>query len=340
MPLFIMADSYKFDKLNKAYRGKYYVSTIFDYDSNDLIFDKIKEQLSYFVYGQEICPETKRKHLQCYFAFKQDMRWTQVRDIFSPSFVNGKSKYSTHKQCSEYCKKDGSFIEYGELPLERNVKGGEATKKKWEETWLLAKKGDLENIDKSHLIPYYNTINKIRRDYAYKPKDLEYKAVDCPNIWVYGPTRTGKSYFIRNNEEYKQSLYLKPCNKWWCNYEGEQYVLIEDIGIDHNYLGYHLKIWGDRYTFRAEVKGASVVLRPKAILVTSNYHPSAIWSDKNILDPILERFKLIYMHKKWEEPLEIQKPVTGGYNEDDIILNQTCINIPNVNEIKEFSYLH
>jgi len=332
-----MADSYKNEKLNKSYRGKYYVSTIFDYDENDVIFNKMKDQLVYFIYGQEICPDTKRKHLQCYFAFKNDMRWTQVRDMLSPSFVNGKSRYSTHKQCSDYCKKDGNYIEYGELPLDRGVKGGEATKKKWEETWCLAKQGDLESIDKSHLIPYYNTINKIRRDYSVKPKDLVYKASDCPNLWVYGPTRTGKSYFIRNNSEYNQSLYLKPCNKWWDNYEMEEYVLIEDIGKDHQYMGYHLKIWADRYTFRAEVKGASVVLRPKAIMVTSNYHPSEIWNDSNIINPIMERFKVKLMDKKWEDIITEDLPVTGGYNEDDIILNKTCIEIPNVNEIKEFS---
>jgi len=331
-----MAEVYKVDSLNKSYRGKYYVSTIFDYDENDIIFNKLKDKLSYYVYGQEICPETKRKHLQCYFAFKDEMRWTQVRDIFRPSFVNGKSRFSSHKQCSDYCKKEGLFVEYGILPLERNVAGNMANKKKWEDTWVLAKQGDLESIDKSHLISYYNTINKIRRDYAPKPKDLVYKRADCPNLWVYGPTRTGKSYFIRNNPEYNQSLYLKPCNKWWDNYESEEYVLIEDVGVDHNYLGYHLKIWADRYTYRAEVKGASVVLRPKAILVTSNYHPKEIWTDLNILNPILERFKLKYMDKKWEDTVDVE-PHTGGYNETDIILNRTCVEIPNIDEIKEFS---
>ena len=76
------------------------------------------------------------------------------------------------------------------------------------------------------------------------------------------------------------------------NYAGEENVLMEDIGIAHAYLGDHLKIWADRYGFRAEIKHDSRVLRPQKIIVTSNYHPKELWQDNSILEPILRRFKL------------------------------------------------
>lgn len=58
-------------------------------------------------------------------------------------------------------------------------------------------------------------------------------------------------------------------------------------------MGYHLKIWADRYAFNAEIKGSSRFIRPKVICVTSNYHPKEIWDDESTLGPILRRFKIV-----------------------------------------------
>lgn len=325
--------------VNKGYRGRHYVATIFDHEDKGIPFERFKQDLTYYCFGHEICPKSKKKHLQAYMMFTKDMRWTQVRDLLAPNYVAGKR--GTVKQAIDYCMKDGKFEEFGEKPKERGEAGGAATKRNWEEAWEQAKSGDLEAMDKSILIPHYNAIKKIKYDHMPMPQDLVYKEGECPNIWVYGPTRTGKSYFVRNNPLYKASLYLKPCNKWWDSYANEDYVLIEDIGPSHEVLGYHLKIWADRYAFKAESKFLSVNLRPKGILVTSNYHPKDIWKDSNIYEPILRRFKLVLMEKPYEEPKEQElfpDKITGGYMEEDVILNQTSlIAIPDVNEIKEFS---
>lgn len=57
-------------------------------------------------------------------------------------------------------------------------------------------------------------------------------------------------------------------------------------------MGEKLKVWADRYPFVAEIKCDSTMLRPKKVIVTSNYHPSEIWPDKSTLEPLLRRFKL------------------------------------------------
>lgn len=88
--------------------------------------------------------------------------------------------------------------------------------------------------------------------------------------WHYGPTGVGKSSSVRRRFP---NAYNKLPNKWWCGYRGQSEVLIEDIGCEHGYLGYHLKIWADHYPFTAEVKGSTITARPEVILVTSNYHP-------------------------------------------------------------------
>lgn len=110
-------------------------------------------------------------------------------------------------------------------------------------------------------------------------------------LWYYGPTGTGK--FCSAREEYPE-LYLKMCNKWWDNYQGEDVVLLEDFDEDHAKLVHHLKIWGDCYPFPAEVKGGSIKIRPKLIIVISNYKIEDIWSKKSDYEPILRRFKQVH----------------------------------------------
>lgn len=106
----------------------------------------------------------------------------------------------------------------------------------------------------------------------------------------------GKS---RKARKENPGFYTKMNNKWWEHYEDQDIVLIEDVGNTHAWMGDFLKIWADRYGFRAEVKCASLVLRPKRIVVTSNYHPMDLWPDVSVHEPLLRRFKLIHLTEKY-----------------------------------------
>lgn len=109
----------------------------------------------------------------------------------------------------------------------------------------------------------------------------------------------GKSYKGRTENP---GFYSKMNNKWWEDYVDQEAVLIEDIGQTHLWMGDFLKIWADRYGFRSEIKNASVVLRPKKIIVTSNYHPRELWPDPSVHEPLLRRFQLIELKDKFKYP--------------------------------------
>lgn len=81
----------------------------------------------------------------------------------------------------------------------------------------------------------------------------------CPNhdrgVWIYGPSRTGKSTYAR--KEWPQA-YDKLQNKWWDGYTGQKAVILDDLDTDT--LGHFLKRWMDVHPCNGESKGKTVAL--------------------------------------------------------------------------------
>lgn len=172
-------------------------------------------------------------------------------------------------------------------------RGGQATKESYDRAFELAVQGKLDEIDSDILLRYYSALRKIQFDFRAPAVNLDPISDSVKHAeWWYGPTGTGKS---RASRTQYPDAYLKAANtKWWCGYNGQDVVLIEDFDKDHAYMGYHLKIWCDMYTFLAEVKGQQngVPIRPKKIIITSNYHPREIWTDPSTYEPIERRCKI------------------------------------------------
>lgn len=87
-------------------------------------------------------------------------------------------------------------------------------------------------------------------------------------FWVYGNPGTGKSRMVK-----EMNPYDKPLSKWWCGYDQQEVVLIDDFEKDSlKYLAHYLKRWADPYgKLDGEVKGGKVALNYKKLYVTTNY---------------------------------------------------------------------
>lgn len=163
-------------------------------------------------------------------------------------------------------------------------------KKRFDDAFVAAKNGQYDLIPTDLRVRYYATWKKIR---------CEYGGVGLTNLdpttkhyWFVGVAGSGKSRCARENFS---NFFLKnACNKWWDGYDGEENVIIDDFDKKHgDYMSYYLKIWADIYPFNAEVKGSNTgCIRPKCVVVTSNWSPSEIWSDDKDLQPILRRFRV------------------------------------------------
>lgn len=254
---------------------------------------------AYLVYGREVCPTSNRPHLQGYVCFRSAKTRSAVKKALKDNTVHLEDAKGNSLQNFNYCTKEGRYVfEKGVRPMTQKEKG-EAGKRKWAEIAANAKAGNFEAIRESDprvYITQYSAIKRIAKDHMVKPPDLQ----KLDNLWIYGPHHTGKSH--RARQEAPDGLYYsKPPNKWWCGYQGEPVVILEDIDEEHSYLGYSLKIWADKYSFIAEEKNGAQCIRPQRIIVTSNYHPNEIFLKDKILDAILRRFKLVQMTEIFPE---------------------------------------
>jgi len=276
-----------------------YCWTLNNYDEDNLPI--ITDKMKYMVYGKEVAPTTGTRHLQGFTVFHKKVVLSTAIKLLPPGCHVTRCT-GTAVQNMEYCKKDGDFVEQGSPP---GVPG--KNKRDWSSIREAAKKGRYEEIPDDVMFMMEPKVMAARE---YDLSDTE-----TQHLWYYGAAGTGKS---RKAREDNPEAYIKMCNKWWDGYRGEEVVIIEDFGLKHDVLNHHLKIWADRYYFPAEIKGGTVKIRPKQIIVTSNYHPSDIWSDyEGELKPILRRFKCVRFQKLGESPklsLAYPKPYSDDFD--------------------------
>lgn len=182
---------------------------------------------------------------------------------------------------------------YGEVPPEQTARATEAAADIWSSNLELALEGRLEEMTPKHRVQFYKHYEAAYERSRPKPKRLTWRRGESPNLWIYGPTGTGKSYKAR---ELYPDLYEKMLNKWWDHYDDEEEILLEDVGESHAaWIGDFIKVWADIYPFRGEVKNSTKLLRPQIVIVTSNYHPKELFPNPNVHLPIMDRFKMMHL---------------------------------------------
>lgn len=257
--------------------------------------------IKYMIFGEEV-GESGTPHLQGYVCFKNQVRLGTLKSSISDR-AHFEIAKGTVKHNYDYCSKDKEFKEFGVRPLFASEKG-ELGKRAYTEVIDLAKDGDFDSIQQEQpgmFLQHYSTLKRIRADTVAQ---RELKNLD-PSVrmqWYYGPSGTGKSMKARGDHP---QAYLKDCNKWWCGYLDQDTVIVEDVDVrSKDWMCRFLKIWADIYPFPAEMKGSKTVIRPKMIIVTSNYHPKEIWEEESDLGPILRRFQLTHFPKLGEMNVE------------------------------------
>lgn len=116
---------------------------------------------------------------------------------------------------------------------------------------------------------------------------------ELDNEWIYGLPGVGKTRGVLAKYS---SLYEKDKSKYWNGYTNEEVVLIDDIEEDDKFMLGILKKIAQNKAFKAEDKfGQLRDIRPKKIIVTSNWHMNHIWEKELDRLALGRRFKVIHL---------------------------------------------
>lgn len=291
-------------------QARNFVFTLNNYDETELALVRQNppvESIRWIGFEEEK-GESGTPHLQGAVVFKKrkTLAGAKKEPVFKRAHLEVMKGRIEHSEV--YCNKESKFESYGDRPLSSDEKGTKETVRHHEIN-RLAKLGDLDAIEE--LAPDvwrrdYKTLKAIAKDHMVVPSVVSV----LENEWIWGPTGTGKTRSVW--ERFPDSYIKKADTHWWDGYQGEETVIIDDFDKYFVKQGYHLKIWADHRPFLAETKGGAMMIRPKRIIVTSNYRISEIWSDDTTLQPLLRRFKEIEM------PISISVTVDGYDTDIDV----------------------
>lgn len=211
---------------------------------------------------------------------------------------NGVSSYVT----KEEGRLEGPY-QFGKEPLNWNVKGNRA--KSIERNRLIMEKPLHELVDEGLIsATMAHQVKKSQDAYKASKAEASVQALQgdllSHNIWLWGQAGIGKTGWFVDYFKDHGGLYNKDKSKYWNMYAGQDGVLINDVELKEDFLLGSLKRWAEHQPFPAEDKyGSFVTIRPKHIVVTSNYTPNQIWPSMEEREPILRRFKVVNMTKPY-----------------------------------------
>ena len=227
----------------------------------------------YYVIGKEV-GASGTPHLQGYCEFPNSRSFKAVHRALFNAHIE--TRRGSAEQASDYCKKDGDYIEHGEIS------------KQGERSDIQIIRDTLETHpsrpmrETTAIATSYQSI-KVAEQYL---KYHEIKRTWKPEVkWYYGPTGSGKT--AQAIDELTDP-YIWCTPKWWDGYDAHEHVLIDDFRKDFCTFHTLLRIL-DRYPHAVETKGGMRSLLAKKIIVTCPYHPEEVYATREDIQQLLRR---------------------------------------------------
>lgn len=259
---------------------------------------------SYFIMGRELCPSTHHLHLQGYCQLTKKKRFSTIGKTLGCRIDICKG---TAQDNYIYCSKNENglgFVEYGTIklsPIPTAVPPGstaEVRSQNWTRLIELAKKGQLDQCLETfpaQALIHWNKLKQIESQYRSPSTTLNRKC-----LWIWGEPGTGKSRFV--NEYFPNAYWGIGSLRWAQGYRPDEhnYFVYDDIDLNNKQELRQLKRMTDVYPLLLDVKHSDVQGKYERFIVTSNYHPSQIWTDIKEYKPLLRRF-ITVKAIKWDD---------------------------------------
>ena len=255
-----------------------------------------EEHIKYLIMGREVCPGSKRLHWQGYVEFDKTVRMAGVKKIFGTDKVHLEKRMGTRQEARDYClktAKEDEIFEIGEFgkggqgkrtdieDLKTAIKEGKSTLELFDEQpamWRVTRSAGMYK----HLVEL-----KQEREKGYIKKDVQV---------YWGPTGCGKTRKAFEENPGAYMLNQSPTGCWWDGYDGEECVIIDEF---RGWIPFaQLLRITDGYPCAVPIKGGTVTLRAKKIVITSNlppheWYPGVQCLEDGGIDKLLRRVSIL-----------------------------------------------
>lgn len=265
--------------------------TINNYTENDIEMLS-SDKTTYLIYGKEI-GENGTPHLQIYVEYGSSKRFDTMKKRYPRAHIE--KRKGTALSASNYCKKDGNFIETGKLS-NQGLRSDLTQYKLAIEDGMKVEEILTELPEVYH--QYGRTLEKLED--VFNRKKFRKWMTSCD--WRYGETGTGKSETAFKDFDPDTHYVFKNDNGWWDGYNGQEIVIINDFRGEIPY-GILLQMI-DKYPFEVRRRNREPFpFLAKKVIITSFGTPNEVYknlSQNDSLEQIYRRINLIY-HEKINE---------------------------------------
>lgn len=291
--------SFLMSALGRARRWVFTINNFTEDDENAVLAleqrDEVVSVIAEHEEGKEGTP-----HIQGYVVFDKAIYGNTVEKLLGGRAWLSVARGST-KANIEYCSKEGRIIVEKLDPMCESVLkkiNFARDKDEWAKQRMEHMRTMTEEEFEEHYPSYYELhrerYRSFRMEHLIKHLETFSGSLTSKNIWIWGKPGIGKSRLARTNLECWQ-IYPKSFNKWWNGFDPTVHkrVVLDDYpaGQAGNALVQHMKIWGDRYPFTAEIKGGQMAIASTfQFIVTSNYPIAECFTNSEDVDAIERRF--------------------------------------------------
>lgn len=266
-------------------RSRAFCFTWNNYTEEDMMFVQSLD-ITYGVFGREICPTTGTPHIQGYIYYKNPRYYSAVKKRLEGAHVD--IAKGDHEDNYKYCTKSGKYEEVGirpkpgkrtdlEIVRDRIMEGESVDTIVIEDPQAFHQYGrTLERIE---------TIQNRNRFRTWMTK----------GIWYTGATGVGKSHKAFENYHPKTHYVYPNDNGWWDGYNGQEIVILNDFRgeINFQFLLRLVDKWPEFVRRRGREPAPFLA---KTIIVTSVLTLTQIYGESNNgddLEQLLRRFDTI-----------------------------------------------
>lgn len=241
----------------------------------------------FLICGKETCPNTGRRHLQCFIQFASRKTFVDAKSILAITFgadVHIEPRRGTPSEAAAYCRKEGDFYEFGTIVRR-------ARRTAYDDVIAWAENGSSEADllrDHPYLLTQSRALEKAQVVFGRREPD---RAVEVFLIW--GVPFTGKSTRAKNRFPDYFEAHAPLSLRTFMGYRGEETVIVDGF-LSTNWPLAELEMMIKPAVCRIPVLYGAVVSRWRRFIVTTNQHPDSMYVGAVNRDAFFSRVKAFF----------------------------------------------